>query len=196
MEKKRHALRKLLEAVEKELLKKPNRKTLDRLSLLAGFQDWESFKETVQGDLGGETIYGGHREMKDEKLKMKGDRIEVSVTVKNTGNVAGKEVAQLYVTAPKGKLEKPAQELKSFAKTRELQPGESQTLTMTLLKRDLASFDEAGSQWVTEAGQYLFKVGNSSRDIKLTASLKLTEYTEATHNAMAPKQPLNLLKQK
>ena len=71
MEKKRHALRKLLEAVEKELLKKPNRKTLDRLSLLAGFQDWESFKETVQGDLGGETIYGGHREMKDEKLKMK-----------------------------------------------------------------------------------------------------------------------------
>jgi hypothetical protein len=43
-------------------LKKPNRKTLDRLSLLAGFQDWESFKETVQGDLGGETIYGGHQE--------------------------------------------------------------------------------------------------------------------------------------
>ena len=62
MEKKRHALRKLLEAVEKELLKKPNRKTLDRLSLLAGFQDWESFKETLNGDLGGETIYGGHQE--------------------------------------------------------------------------------------------------------------------------------------
>ena len=71
MEKKRYALRKLLEAVEKELLKKPNQKTLDRLSLLAGFQDWESFKETVQGDLGGETIYGGHHEMKDGKLKMK-----------------------------------------------------------------------------------------------------------------------------
>ena len=74
MEKKRHALRKLLEAVEKELLKKPNQKTLDRLSLLAGFQDWESFKETVQGDLGGETIYGGHKEMKDEKLEMKDEK--------------------------------------------------------------------------------------------------------------------------
>ena len=60
MEKKRHALRKLLEAVEHELLKKPNRKTLDRLSLLAGFQDWDSFQETLHGDLGGETIYGGH----------------------------------------------------------------------------------------------------------------------------------------
>ena len=70
MEKKRYALRKLLEAVEKELLKKPNQKTLDRLSLLAGFQDWESFKETVHGDLGGETIYGGHQEI-DERLKMK-----------------------------------------------------------------------------------------------------------------------------
>ena len=64
MEKKRVALRKLLEAVEKEILKKPNRKTLDRLSLLAGFQDWESFQETLHGDLGGETIYGGHQESK------------------------------------------------------------------------------------------------------------------------------------
>ena len=66
MEKKRHALRKLLEAVEKELLQKPNRKTLDRLSLLAGFQDWESFQETLHGDLGGETIYGGHHPNKKE----------------------------------------------------------------------------------------------------------------------------------
>ncbi len=62
MEKKQHALRKLLEAVERELLRKPNRKTLDRLSLLAGFQDWDSFQETLHGDLGGETIYGGHAE--------------------------------------------------------------------------------------------------------------------------------------
>jgi hypothetical protein len=60
MEKKRHALRKLMEAVEHELLKKPNRKTLDRLSMLAGFQDWDSFQETMHGDLGGETVYGGH----------------------------------------------------------------------------------------------------------------------------------------
>ena len=66
MEKKRYALRKLLEAVEHELLQKPNHKTLDRLSLLAGFQDWESFLETVHGDLGGETIYGGHHEHKKE----------------------------------------------------------------------------------------------------------------------------------
>ena len=70
MEKKRHALRKLMEAVEHELLKKPNRKTLDRLSMLAGFQDWDSFQETMHGDLGGETVYGGHhREAKSMDKK-------------------------------------------------------------------------------------------------------------------------------
>ena len=61
MEKKHFALRKLLEAVEKELQKKPNRKTLDRLSLLAGFQDWESFQDALSGETG-EAVYGGHTE--------------------------------------------------------------------------------------------------------------------------------------
>ena len=104
-------------------------------------------------------------------------------------------MAQVYVQAPKGRLEKPAQELKAFAKTRELQPGESQTLTMTIPVRDLASFDEAGSQWLTEAGTYTFLIGNSSRNIAGTAQLKLAEYTEQTTNALAPKQKLNLMHQ-
>ncbi|MBR2230276.1 MAG: glycoside hydrolase family 3 C-terminal domain-containing protein [Prevotella sp.] len=119
--------------------------------------------------------------------------VTVSITVKNTGSVSGKEVAQVYVQAPKGRLEKPEQELKAFAKTRELQPGESQTLTMTIPVRDLASFDEANSQWLTEAGTYTFCIGNSSRNIAATAQLKLAEYAEKTTNALAPKQKLNLL---
>ena len=129
-------------------------------------------------------------------VKAKGNEaVEVSITVKNTGSVAGKEVAQVYVQAPKGRLEKPAQELKAFAKTRELQPGESQTLTMTIPVRMLASFDETGSQWLTEAGTYTFRIGSNSRDIKATQSLALKEYTEKTSNALAPQQKLNLLKQ-
>ena len=128
-------------------------------------------------------------------VKAKGNAVEVSITVSNTGNVAGKEVAQVYVAAPKGRLEKPAQELKAFAKTRELKPGESQTLTMTIPVRDLASFDEAGSQWLTEAGTYTFRIGSSSRDIAATAQLQLKEYTEKTTNALAPQQALKLLKQ-
>ena len=129
-------------------------------------------------------------------VKAKGkDAVEVSITVKNTGAVSGKEVAQVYVSAPQGRLEKPAHELKAFAKTRELQPGESQTLTMTIPVRDLASFDEANSQWLAEAGTYTFSIGSSSRDIAATAQLKIAEYTEKTTNALAPKQSLKLLKQ-
>ena len=129
-------------------------------------------------------------------VKAKGkNAVEVSITVKNTGSVSGKEVAQVYVKAPKGKLEKPAQELKAFAKTNELQPGESQVLTMTIPVRMLASFDEANSQWLTEAGTYTFNIGNSSRNIAATATLKLGEYTEKTTNALAPQHKLNLLKQ-
>ena len=61
--------------------------------------------------------------------------------------------------------------------------------------RDLASFDEANSQWITEAGTYTFCIGSSSRDITATAQLNLAEYTEKTANALAPQQKLNLLKQ-
>ncbi|SEA53900.1 beta-glucosidase [Xylanibacter ruminicola] len=129
-------------------------------------------------------------------VKAKGkNAVEVSITVKNTGSVSGKEVAQVYVKAPKGNLEKPAQELKAFAKSRELQPDESEVLTMTIPVRMLASFDEANSQWLTEAGTYTFCIGNSSRNIAATATLKIGEYTEKTTNALAPQHKLNLLKQ-
>ena len=128
-------------------------------------------------------------------VKVSGDNVTVSVTVKNTGKVAGKEVVQVYATAPKGQIEKPAQELKAFAKTRELQPGEQQVLTMQIPVRMLASFDEAGSQWLTEGGNYTFNIGASSRDIRCTATAKVGQYTEKVSNALAPKVKLNLLKQ-
>ena len=115
------------------------------------------------------------------KVKQEGDAVAVTVTVKNTGSVAGKEVAQVYVTAPKGNIDKPVHELKAFAKTRELQPGESQTLTMRIERRMLTSFDEAGSQWLGEAGAYTFRIGNSSRNLPLSATLQLKEYKEAVH---------------
>ena len=123
-----------------------------------------------------------------------GDKITVSVSVKNTGKVAGKEVAQVYVAAPDGSIEKPEKELKAFAKTNLLQPGETQTLQMTIAQRDLASFDEANSRWIADAGNYDFMVGANIADIKGTAQLRLAEYTEKTNNALAPKVKLNLLK--
>ena len=163
--------------------------------IYVGYRYFDTFNREVAYPFGFGLSYTTF-EMSKPAVKANGNSaVEVSVTVKNTGAVAGKEVAQVYVTAPKGRLEKPAQELKAFAKTRELQPGESQTLTMTIPVRDLASFDEAGSQWLTEAGTYTFRIGFSSRDIKASLPLALKEYTEKTTNALAPQQTLNLLKQ-
>ena len=119
------------------------------------------------------------------KIKqIKNESVELQVTVKNTGSVSGKEVAQVYLRAPKGTLEKPMQELKGFAKSRELKPGESQTLTISIPIRLLASFDEAGSRWWLEAGDYTFAVGNSSRNIALSTTLRLAEYVEPVNNVL------------
>ena len=121
----------------------------------------------------------------------------VTVAVKNTGKVAGKQVAQVYVSAPKGTIEKPSKELKAFAKTRLLQPGESQTLTMKIATRDLASFDEAHSQWKAEKGNYLIQVGDNIENILGQASISLrNDYTETVSNVLVPKQPLKVLTQK
>ena len=162
--------------------------------IYVGYRYFDTFNKEVSYPFGFGLSYTSFQ-YAQPKVKVGGDVITAQVTVKNTGDVAGKEVVQLYVTAPKGQLEKPAQELKAFAKTRELQPGESQTLTMEVPVRMLASFDEAGSQWLTEAGNYTFKMGSNSRDIRCTTTAKVAKYTEKVSNALAPKAKLNLLKQ-
>ncbi len=100
-----------------------------------------------------------------------GSRFEVSLTVTNSGKAVGREVVQLYLSAPGKLAAKPAIELKGFAKTKLLKPGESETVTFTLTPRDFASFDEAASAWVAEAGTYTIKAGASSEDIRQTATV-------------------------
>ena len=103
-----------------------------------------------------------------------GESVTVSVTVTNVGGVAGKEIAQVYVSAPKNKqMEKPLKELKAFAKTRLLQPGEQETLRMMIPKKDLASWNETLHQWQTDAGTYTIQVGASSADIRGKATVKM-----------------------
>ena len=103
------------------------------------------------------------------------DGFRATITVKNTGKVAGKEVVELYVTAPAGNLAKPEQELKGFAKTKELQPGESQTLTMDVTLYSLASYNEVVDQWETAAGNYIVKFGANVEDIRCTAPFKVAK---------------------
>jgi beta-glucosidase len=124
------------------------------------------------------------------------DKIAVTVDVKNIGQLAGKEVVQLYLSAPDDKLFKPESELKGFEKTKLLLPGESQTLTFILDKRKLASFDTPTSSWIAEAGKYTIKIGASSTDSKLTGSFDLAKelMVKQDTKALAPLEPINEMK--
>lgn len=163
--------------------------------IYVGYRYFDTFSREVSYPFGFGLSYTTFN-FSNLKAKVVKDQVELQVTVKNTGKVAGKEVAQVYLRAPKGQLEKPVQELKGFAKTRSLKPGESETLTIRIPVRLLASFDEAGSRWLLESGTYTFAVGSSSRDIALTTPLKLSEYTEPVSNVLKPNAELNLLRQK
>ena len=127
-------------------------------------------------------------------VKATAEGFTATVTVKNTGSVAGKEAVQLYVAAPAGGLEKPAYELKGFAKTKELAPGETQTLTINVDKYTLASFNEATSAWETAAGTYKVMFGANAADIRATADYKLKKSESwKANNVLAPAQPINEL---
>ena len=116
------------------------------------------------------------------------ENMTITVEVKNSGTTAGKEVVELYLSAPAKNLQKPASELKAFAKTKQLLPGEIQKIELAIKAKDLASFDEKASAWVAEAGTYKVLVGTSSLNIKQseTFTLATDKVVEKTHKAFAP----------
>lgn len=118
------------------------------------------------------------------KVSKKGKGYVAAITVKNTGSVAGKEAVQLYITAPKSKLHKPAIELKAFGKTRELKPGESQQLLLTFSGYDLASYDTDQQAWVTDGGEYTAKFAASAEDIRQTVKFKAKAEIVKCHDVM------------
>ncbi|MBL4559373.1 MAG: glycoside hydrolase family 3 C-terminal domain-containing protein [Labilibaculum sp.] len=124
------------------------------------------------------------------------NELKVEVTVKNTGKVAGKEIVQLYLSAPAKNIDKPSAELKGFVKTVLLKPGESQTLTMTLRSEQLASFITVRSAWIAEAGDYQVNIGASSEDIKLSKSFTLNNELEVekVNKVFVPQVQINELK--
>ena len=154
--------------------------------IYVGYRYFDTNKKTVAYPFGFGLSYTTF-DMNNVKCSEKKNEIEVSVTVKNTGKVSGKQVAQIYVAAPKGAYDKPAKELKAFAKTRELRPGESETLSVSIPRRLLTSFDETHSQWLGDAGTYTFMVGDNVEHIFGSADLKLAAYTEKVSNALPKK---------
>ena len=105
-------------------------------------------------------------------------KLQVVVTVTNTGSRPGKEVVQLYVAAPDGRLEKPAHVLAAFGKTKLLAPGESQTLTLKADAFNFASYEEETSRYLLEQGAYIVSVGT------------LQELTEAGHFQLAEEETI------
>jgi len=126
------------------------------------------------------------------------EHLMVSVDVKNTGAVAGREVVQLYLHAPEVNFRKPAEELKAFDKTRLLAPGEKQTLQFKLNPDDLASFDETRSSWVADPGKYQVRIGASSIDIRESGTFNLVKemVVNQVSNALAPNREINHLEPK
>jgi beta-glucosidase len=125
-------------------------------------------------------------------------KTKLSVVVKNTGAVQGKEVVQVYASEPELKLEKPFKKLVAFAKTKQLNPGESQTLYFEIEEKRLTSYDEESASWIMEEGTYEFYVGNSVRSLQKVGSFELQESKtiEKVENRMCPPVEIRTLSKK
>ena len=126
-------------------------------------------------------------EYSDPVVKNDGNTVTASVKISNSGKVAGKEAVQLYVSAPAGSLDKPVKELKAYGKTKELAPGDSETITLRIPVSELASFDEAASAWKVDAGTYSFLFGASSRDIRCSATAEVAASSTPVHAILLKK---------
>lgn len=165
--------------------------------IYVGYRYFDTFNVTPQYPFG----YGlGYTTFEVSTEEVSADETEVTVkaSVKNTGSFRGREVVQVYISAPDGALEKPYQELKGYAKTAELAPGESETLTVTFPTASLASYDEKRAAYVLETGDYYVRVGVHSRATHIAAKLTLEKevITEQLENKLVPDTDLSLLSRK
>lgn len=123
-------------------------------------------------------------------------RITVKLPATNTGKVAGKEIVQMYISAPVNQLDKPKQELKGFAKTRLLKPGETQIISFTIDAGQLCSFNSNSSSWIADAGRYQVKISASSTDHRQVAAFTLPRdiTVTRTNKVLAPQISISELK--
>lgn len=162
--------------------------------IYVGYRYFDSFDRQVSYPFGYGLSYATF-EYINPMIKAENGIYTITLNVKNTGNYPGKEVVQLYVSAPNAeKTNKPAKELKAFAKTKELQPGESVTVTLTVKASELASYNEESSSWIVDEGNYAFLLAASSRDIKATLNADVATSAESTNDILKLQNPINILK--
>lgn len=166
--------------------------TLYEEGIYVGYRYFDTFGVPVSYPFGYGLSYTQFKYSRPE-LRKTGEGYEFTCTVTNSGKHPGKEIVQLYIAAPGKSLSKPEKELKAFAKTRLLAPGESQALTLRVRVADLASFDEERSQWSVEPGKYEARWGSSSQDIRLKQTFKIEEEIlgEKVHRILLPKRELH-----
>ena len=160
-----------------------------------GYRYFDTFGKEVSYPFGYGLSYTTF-DYSNAEISKKGGEWTVTVDVTNTGKVAGKEVVEVYVTSPAIAAGRPEQELVAFAKTSLLEPGASEKVTLSFDRHALAWFNAEESAWVMEKGDYVAKVGSSSRDYKaeLPFSVKRAKVVEKTHNVMLPTAELKVLK--
>jgi len=142
--------------------------------IYVGYRYYSTFNDPVSYEFGYGLSYTAfeYSNLKLSSTKF-GNKLTATVEVRNTGKSEGKEVVQVYLTAPGKKLDKPAMELRGFKKSKLLKPGESQVLSFDISKKDLASFDPVLSAWTAEKGLYTVKAGSSSKNLSQTATFNL-----------------------
>lgn len=162
--------------------------------IYVGYRYFDSFGKPVAYPFGYGLSYTtfGYENM---TCSVDGDVVTVKVDVRNTGSRAGRNVVELFVAAPNSKkMNKPEKELRNYAKTRLLKPGETESVTMTVKTEDLASFNEKASAWKTDAGVYTFMICSSANDVEAKATAKVKGWTKKVNNVMKPNVKLNLLR--
>jgi beta-glucosidase len=161
--------------------------------IYVGYRYFDSFNKPVAYPFGYGLSYTTFA-YSDATATVDGGLVIVTVKVTNTGTRAGRNVVELFVAAPNTKkTNKPEKELRNYAKTRLLQPGESETVTMTVRTSDLASFNEKASAWKTDAGVYTFLICSSAATVEAQATAKVKAWTQKVNNVMKPNVKLNLL---
>ena len=162
--------------------------------IYVGYRYFDSFNKKVSYPFGYGLSYTTF-EYSDAQISEDGGVYTVTVNVKNTGKYDGKEVVELYVAAPDSKAKnKPVKELKAFAKTANLKPGETAKVTLTVNAADLASYSDEAVAWIVDEGTYKFLVGASSADIKATLEAPVAASEVKANDVLKPQQPINTLK--
>ena len=155
--------------------------------IYVGYRYFDSFGVTPAYPFGFGLSYTEF-DIRFDSLTSKGTQLTVAAEVTNTGNYPGKEVVQLYTSAPEGELCKEYQSLAAFGKTRTLAPGESQLLKLSFDMSQLASYREADNCYVLEKGDYILRLGNSSRSTQPVCIAALEkEAIVSRHTAICPR---------